>query len=486
MWLLVHIICYTLILLAVHHVFSYWKRRRFPQEKTVLYWDFFKQLIRRELQYVKAINADYRRFRSQPFVGIYCRLKPCLLVRDLSFANSIMKTAGAHHFTNTKWDYSRNYRKYNLLEKLSPIFCKNQLEGMLPHIEKVGNNLLNHLNDRWRQDDKVIEVDAQYLISTFVINVLANLIYGSEIDHFKQTDNVFKQYVNEKLRNTRAYNFFLRQNSSITLREMLNENVQQREQSGLIRKDILQMLLKLRNGDNIEYNEKFTWCLKKDYGIKEKFLSLSKLTRIVEHLFDMGYESMAVTATFTLYEILKDDDIRQKIMQELEAFELTKTNCNTCVNYENLQNLKFMDLCIQETTRKYPSVPLIERQCCKDFKLPGTKLTMRDGDTMIIPLMAIQHDEKYYVNPLSYKPQRFVEDKSGEKAEVFIGFGFGAQICVAQHLIKLVIKLILVKLFLNYQLESTDSGSLKVDYKRLACIRAKKGFKIKLKKLLQK
>lgn len=166
MWLLVHIICYTLILLAVHHVFSYWKRRRFPQEKTVLYWDFFKQIIRRELQYVKAINADYRRFRSQPFVGIYCRLKPCLLVRDLSFANSIMKTAGAHHFTNTKWDYSRNYRKYNLLEKLSPIFCKNQLEGMLPHIEKVGNNLLNYLNDRWRQDDKVIEVDAQYLIST--------------------------------------------------------------------------------------------------------------------------------------------------------------------------------------------------------------------------------------------------------------------------------------------------------------------------------
>lgn len=57
---------------------------------------------------------------------------------------------------------------------------------------------------------------------------------------------------------------------------------------------------------------------------------------------------------------------------------------------------------------------------------------MRDGDTMIIPLMAIQHDEKYYVNPLSYKPQRFVENKSGEKAEVFIGFGFGAQICVGK------------------------------------------------------
>uniref|UniRef100_A0A1A9WK70 Cytochrome P450 n=1 Tax=Glossina brevipalpis TaxID=37001 RepID=A0A1A9WK70_9MUSC len=483
MWLLVHIFIFSLIFLGVHHVFSYWKRKRFPQEKTFLYWDFLKQLIRRELQYVKAINNDYRRFQSHSFIGIYCRWKPCLLIRDLSFANSIIKSASSYHFINTKWDYSRNYRRYNLLEKLSPIFCKNQLEGMLPHIEKVGKNMLNYLNDQWRQDVKVIEVDAQYLISTFVINVLANLIYGSEMDHFKQTDNAFKQHVNEKLRKTTAYNFFLRRNSSIAinLHQILLENVQQRELNGLIRKDILQMLLKLRNGDNIENNEKFTWYLNNVYNVREKFLSLTKLTRIAEHLFDMGYESMAITATLTLYEILKDDDVRQRIMQELEGCELKKT----CVNFENLQKLKFMELCIQETTRKYPTVPLIERQCCKDFKLPGTKLTMQEGDTVIIPLMAIQQDEKYYVNPLSYKPQRFVETNNGEKGEVFIGFGLDAQICVAQHLVKLVIKLILVKFFLNYHLEAIDCTSMRVDYNRLARIRSNKGFKVKLK-LLEK
>lgn len=83
-----------------------------------------------------------------------------------------------------------------------------------------------------------------------------------------------------------------------------------------------------------------------------------------------------------------------------------------------------------EALRKYPSVPLIERVCRKDFQMPDSKHILSEGKSFIIPLLAIQRDEKYFEDPLSFKPQRFVHDKNGNKGENLISFGLGAKTCI--------------------------------------------------------
>lgn len=130
--------------MAVRHVYSYWRRKGFPHEKSALTWSFLKRVYKREFYQADAIAEAYCAGKER-FVGIYFLFHPTLLIRDLSLARAILENPYGH-FNDCKWDYVRGYRKFNLMEKISPIFASGRLEAMFRNIEKVGDNLLNHLH----------------------------------------------------------------------------------------------------------------------------------------------------------------------------------------------------------------------------------------------------------------------------------------------------------------------------------------------------
>lgn len=130
--------------MAVRHVYSYWRRKGFPHEKSGLSWSFLRKAYKREFHYADAINEAYCAAKER-FVGIYFLFRPTLLIRDLALARAMIENSNGH-FNDCKWDYVRGYRKFNLMEKISPIFACGRLEAMFRNIEKVGDNLVNHLH----------------------------------------------------------------------------------------------------------------------------------------------------------------------------------------------------------------------------------------------------------------------------------------------------------------------------------------------------
>uniref|UniRef100_A0A1I8NR87 Cytochrome P450 n=1 Tax=Stomoxys calcitrans TaxID=35570 RepID=A0A1I8NR87_STOCA len=483
MWLLIPILVYSVIFLYIRHIYSYWRRKGFPHEKSSLRWSFIRNIYNREFHFSEAINSFYKTGKER-FVGIYCFFRPVLMVRDLPLARTLMENQGGH-FNDTKWDYVRSYRKYNLLEKLSPIFATTRLEAMFRNIEKVGEHLVNHLNlgplvsiSSTSTDGAC--VDMQQLLRIYSVNIIANLIYGLDIDVFKQNDSVFRHYANNSLRKSgfNSYTFNrLPIKSSLTyrLRDIVRKSVELREDGGTIRKDLLQLLVKFRNGNDIEVKDKLNWHIEIVFE-REKVLSIKKMGRIAEHLLDNGMTTMASTAIFTLYELLKNPALMRKIQEELKRIQIQ----DTAVDKQKTQ-LKLMDLCIQETIRKYPSVPTIERTCRKPFPIPNSKHVLSEGKSFIVPLLAIQRDERYFQEPLEYKPERFLKDSNGNKGENFIGFGLGAKSCIAQNFVKLVVKYILVKLFLNYHMELVPTDDFDICYDDAPFIRSEAGLKVKLR-----
>lgn len=143
MWLLIPILIYSLVFLYVRHVYSHWRRNGFPHERANLGWSFLKEVYKREFHHVAAINEAYL-MGKEKFTGIYCLFRPTLIIRDLGLARSILKHSNGH-FSDAKWDYVKGYRKYNLLEKLAPMFSHKRLEAMFRNIDKVGDYALNHL-----------------------------------------------------------------------------------------------------------------------------------------------------------------------------------------------------------------------------------------------------------------------------------------------------------------------------------------------------
>lgn len=143
MWLLIPILIYTLIFLAVRHVYSYWHRKGFPNEKANMTWTFLKTVYKREFHTIDAISETYKADKER-FVGIYFLFHPILLIRDLSLVRVLMEHPD--YFNETKWDFVRGSRKYNVMEKISPIFSAARLEAVLPIIVQVMDNSINYLN----------------------------------------------------------------------------------------------------------------------------------------------------------------------------------------------------------------------------------------------------------------------------------------------------------------------------------------------------
>jgi len=65
---------------------------------------------------------------------------------------------------------------------------------------------------------------------------------------------------------------------------------------------------------------------------------------------------------------------------------------------------------------------------------------------LMVPLLAMHRDEKYFSEPMKYKPLRFLqtandvgqcEDKT--KSNVFIGFGIGGSQCVGTYRIQIIL-----------------------------------------------
>ncbi|XP_049302507.1 probable cytochrome P450 310a1 [Bactrocera dorsalis] len=484
MWLLIPILFYSVIFLYIRHIYTYWKRKGFPTERTGLNWQFLKQVYRREFHYVDAINEAYKAGGERPLYGVYFFFRPTLLVRDVALARTILEIPHGH-FDDKRWHYMQGYRKINLLEKLASIFSVPRVEGMFRNVEKVADHMVKQMNALTLGSE---QLDMQIVMRTYVINVFANLLYGLDTNLFEPNDSVFKRYILSTLRNRgiNSYTFnHLPKKSSLTyrLRDIIKDSVGRREDGGIIRKDIMQLLVKFRNGNNLTNNGKLSWHVENVFE-REKLLSIKKLSKIAERFLNIGYESTASAATLTLYEILQAPSIYKKVIEEIRQLSVATKNADNADNrltYADIDSLQYLGACIKETVRKYPSVPYIERVCGKNFPIPNSRATINEGRTVMIPVMAMQRDERHFKDPDYYRPERFYNVKSGPELDNFMGYGLGASVCVARNFAILVTKLALVKLLQHFDMEYTPTEDIQIVHNPAPVIICKGGFKIRLK-----
>jgi cytochrome P450 family 6 len=104
------------------------------------------------------------------------------------------------------------------------------------------------------------------------------------------------------------------------------------------------------------------------------------------------------------------------------------------VTYESIMNMKFIDLCVKETLRKYPGLPILNRECTKDYEIPGTTVKIVKGTSVIISLLGIHRDEKFFPNPEKYDPDRFTDEIHEYDEDMYMPFGAGPRNCIGELL----------------------------------------------------
>lgn len=74
--------------------------------------------------------------------------------------------------------------------------------------------------------------------------------------------------------------------------------------------------------------------------------------------------------------------------------------------------------------RKYPPAFTTTRQAVEDYKIPDSKHVVKKGTQVMIPIISIHYDERYWKNPQDFDPDRFTVEEISKRPHLsFLPFG---------------------------------------------------------------
>lgn len=114
---------------------------------------------------------------------------------------------------------------------------------------------------------------------------------------------------------------------------------------------------------------------------------------------------------------------------------------------------------ISETLRRRPPLGMLPRQCTQDYKLEKPDLVIEKDIPILISILALHHDPKYWTDPYKFDPDRFNEENSKGKSFIdrpYLPFGEGQRNCIGMRLGKMQTKVGLVLMLQKFKFELAD------------------------------
>nr|UDM55055.1 cytochrome P450 [Anopheles sinensis] len=345
----------------------------------------------------------------------------------------------------------------NLRARLTPTFTSGQLRNMMPTFLDVGKKLMAQM-EKLVERETVLEMRA--ITSRFVLEIVASVYFGFEANCLENSDDPFRinlRRANSKgfVNNIRSAGLFICPTllkitgiSALSpqlikfIMDLVKYQIDHREKNKITRKDFIQLLIDLRREvkDNVEH------------------MTIEQCAANVFMFYFAGTESSTGAISFTLHELSHNPEVMTKLQQEID--EMLERNGGE-ITYENIKAMKYLDLCVKETLRKYPSLPILNRECTQDYRVPDSDVVIRKGVQVIIPLLGISMNEKYFPDPELYSPERFDEDTINHDPDAYYPFGTGPHNCIGLRQGVLVAKIGIILLLSKYNFRPSIPSKVK-------------------------
>lgn len=468
----------TLIFVYFKWCYTHWQRSGFPHVEAQVPFGALDPVIRTWKKSFGMAIYDIYKNSTDKVLGIYLCNRPALLIRDAQLSRDVLtKDFNSFHDRGVYVDeendpmsgglfFLKGQKWKSLRTKLTPSFTSGKLKGMFGTIEDVSNKMVQHIHSLLPEDGTTATLEVKQLVVTYAIDIIASSIFGLEVNSFENPENDFfalSKTVNENsyrgvLRGTCQFLFpsleklFQRlgwtEPAPEYMKKIVRSTIEYREKNNVIRKDMLQLLLQLRNTGKINDDNDEEWSAQKTKDAL-KSMSVELIAAQLFLFYVAGFETSASTTAFTLYELAQYPELLKKAQEDVkQAFEK-----HGSLTYEALKEMKFLDLCVMETTRKYPGLPILNRECTHDYTIPDTKLVIKKGTPILISLFGIHRDAEYFPDPMRYQPERFLEENMNYNPAAYMPFGEGPRHCIAQRMGKLNVKMALSQVLTNFNIE---------------------------------
>ncbi|XP_050392897.1 cytochrome P450 4V2 [Patella vulgata] len=184
--------------------------------------------------------------------------------------------------------------------------------------------------------------------------------------------------------------------------------------------------------------------------MSEPSLTSEEIREEVDTFMFEGHDTTAAGINWATYLIGADQSIQERLQDELDSIFGDSERHPTM---EDLKDMKYLECCIKESLRLYPSVPLFGRTLTEDAVIDG--FTIPKGTTGNLVVSALHRDPEYFPDPDVYDPDRFSHDNATTRHPyAYIPFSAGLRNCIGQRFALLEEKVLLSTIFRNFKVES--------------------------------
>ncbi|KAL2726487.1 putative cytochrome P450 4aa1 [Vespula squamosa] len=192
-----------------------------------------------------------------------------------------------------------------------------------------------------------------------------------------------------------------------------------------------------------------------------------------------GLESVSTATACTLFLLANYPECQKKCVKELDEI----FNNSATLTIKSLKEMRYLEMCIKETLRLYPIIPVIARCLTENIKIGIKRGQMIPaGSSVFIAPYLTHRIPRYYSDPESFKPERFDPQNSNEKLHpyAYIPFSAGPRNCIGYKFAMLEMKVLISSILRNFILEPIpNKHTLHIRYRMT--IRAHGGLWIKFR-----
>ncbi|KYB28576.1 putative cytochrome P450 6a23-like Protein [Tribolium castaneum] len=448
-----------------------------------LYISFYDVALRRKHLFHK-VREIYDKF-STPYVGIYIFNQPTLVIRSpellkkvlvKDFDKFINRKVAANESVDPVFFHTlfsaKNDNWRNLRAKISPVFTSGKIKLMFPLMKECGTDLLNYFKKR---SGGVIE--ARNVTKKYAVDIISSCAFGINSYCLKDDNSEIMQIATQLvdfksfIRSISIFCFFFMpklvdifrltfadKKASEYLMNVFKTTINERRKKTIVRNDLIDMLHNLKENSS---SSDFTFD---DVKMAAQALSF----------FSAGNDTTSITITFALYELALNTDIQNRLREEIRK----RYEAHGDFTYEAIQEMKYLEMVLCETLRKYPLTIFLNREAVSNYTLEESGLTIDKGTSIMIPVAGLHFDEEYFPNPEKFDPERFSdENKSKIVPYTYMPFGDGPRICIGmtfmslyksitnvdvlgQRFAMLVSKVALAYILKDFAVEKTDSTTV--------------------------
>ena len=339
---------------------------------------------------------------------------------------------------------------------IQPAFHKKRIEDYARSMVEFAERL----SAEW-QDGETRDVDKEMMRLT--LRIVARTLFSADITN--ETDEVGKAMTDL----VEMFNFLLLpfaewleklplphtrrlSRARETLNSIIFQFINERRRTGEDKGDLLSMLLAAQDEDD---GQTMT-----DEQIRDEALTL----------FLAGHETTANALTWTWYLLSQNPDAEAQLHEEIDELD--------SVNVEKLPKLRYAEAVFAESLRLFPPAWAIGRLSLEDHRFGD--FPVPKGSLVLACPYVTHHDARFWPDPETFRPKRWLDFSVKEASQRFSYFPFGGGVrrCIGESFAWTEGILLLATIAKRWKLSLVPNQ--KIGLQPMITLRPKFGMKMKL------